>query len=193
MKAQVALLAVPVFLALACSTSSSDPSEKMTASLSRALKASAADTAAAHHVIGIPSRAITGEMENDVRKLGVSAFVHTDHLLKTRATSSQVAALASLDWMERLDLDPEHKFDVSLRMRIEQMKRSNSRERLDVIGRCSAAIPESGRRELEESGAKIRTVIGDIFTAETDLRSLYKLAGLDAVTAIQLAGESSIK
>ena len=175
-----------VVLLCCCATPQKERDQKFTGSLSTALS-SKRDTAARLHVVGIATRPLDAQMESEVRAAGLEMSLVNEHLLRATGTPAQVRAFASFEWIEKIDLDPEHKFDPSLKLKISQLRRAESKERISVIGKCAKPISADFRKELEATGANIGSAIGDIFTAEVSVRELYALAALDAVSFFQLA------
>ncbi|MDH7516121.1 MAG: hypothetical protein QHI48_09635 [Bacteroidota bacterium] len=169
-----------------------NPREKCTASLLKAMTAKY-DTAMRYHVVAVLSKSIERPMEEQVRALGMDPVSPHPTILKAVGTPLQIDALASLDWVERLDMDPEYKFDAALRAYIARAKRENDIQLFRVLGRCARPVSDEIRKDLEQTGARILNVIGDVFTAELTLPVLYHLAGLEVVILLQLTQTGSFQ
>jgi hypothetical protein len=65
---------------------------------------------------------------------------------------------------------------------------ATSEERVDLPIRTAQAAAES-RERLEAAGAELRTVAGDVCTASAPPAALDRLAELDDVVSIDVAGE----
>lgn len=170
----------------ACSQPSGEPAAKFTSSLKKSVEAHA-DTQTLFSVLCIPTRPITADMRGEALAHAREADALGDHLLRASVTGGQLRALAALDWIARVDLDPENKFDLPLRTAVQRARRGGGQARLDVLGKCGRAISPEIKKGLQETGARIGSVIGDMFTADADLAALYALAALDDVTLLQLS------
>ena len=185
-------IVLPALMFFCCSREAGEPSAKYTASLTKAIAVSQ-DSESVFHVLCIPSKVITEQMRSEVsEKTKRSEFVD-EHLLKVECTDVQLRLLASLDWIERIDVDPEYKFDMQLRRRVQQLRRSDKKESFAVLGKCSKAISPELKEVLKGSGAQIGATVGDIFTAEVTLSTLYSLAAVNEVTLLQLSQTGNIK
>ena len=151
--------------------------------------ASRTDTAATVRIVGVASQPIDSMMQREARSFALLFEIVGEHMLKATVTPDQLRTLCGFEWLERVDIDPEYKFDSMLRSRIVSMRRNVSDMTLTVSGKCGKAISTELRADLSASGAKIVSTAGDTFNAEVTLRTLYTMAALDAVTFVQLADE----
>ena len=179
-------IVLPIILLNCCAPGGREAGSKFTASLSQAVT-SMKDSTRLWHALCVPSSAITPAMLQEAREHCASADAVSDHLLKVTCTGTQLDALAALTWIEHIDLDPEHKFDLALRSRVRKLQHEQSQSAFDVLGKCAKAISPELKSKLDSSGARLTTTIADVFTAEVTLTSLYALAGLEEVTLLQLS------
>lgn len=89
--------------------------------------------------------------------------------------------------------DNSHKFDVPLKLKIEELSNKSSNEKIGIFGKCESEITDAMRKIMEESGADIYTIINDTFTASGNSDQIYKLAANDFVTQLQLSTTSEMK
>ena len=173
----------------ACASDPDDSSGKFTASLRKALSLRK-DSTAAVRVVAVASRAIDSTMRGEALRHTVDVEPVGEHLLKASVLPGQLRSLSEIEWLERIDIDPEYKFDSMLRAKTGALRRDVSDAPLLVSGKCAKSISAEQRDELTASGARIVSTAGDTFTAEVTFRSLYRLAALDAVTFLQLSGDA---
>lgn len=86
----------------------------------------------------------------------------------------------------------ETKFDASLRQKISSIGENDPPQILAVMGKCSTTIDALMRQDLIEAGADVRTMQGDIFTANVSSEDVLKVAALDFVVQVQLSKESQL-
>jgi hypothetical protein len=79
------------------------------------------------------------------------------------------------------------KLDAPLRQKLEELRESNRREVLPVLGKCGGQVDEDLKRAIAHQGATLLSAEGDIFTARVPSERLLDLARLAAVTQLQLA------
>jgi len=82
------------------------------------------------------------------------------------------------------------KFDVPLLQKIEEVEKAGSGEEIKVFGKCEVDINDQMRKNIEETGTRVDSIIGKIFTASANPVSLRQLAQLDFVSQIQLSTTS---
>lgn len=63
-----------------------------------------------------------------------------------------------------------------------------SEDRVDLLIGIALETPEA-RKRLEASGAEVRTMAGDVYTASAPLSALDRLAELEDVASIDASGE----
>ena len=81
----------------------------------------------------------------------------------------------------------KEKFDVPLLQKMEEVKKKGSNETIQFFAKCEAEIDDRKKLDLEKTGIKIESVVGNIFTGSGTIVSLQELAKLDFVTQIHLA------
>jgi len=84
----------------------------------------------------------------------------------------------------------EKKCDAPLRTRIVSAAKSGATDDLAIFGKCSGPVDDAQRTSLTKAGAQLRTVNGDLFTADVPLNKIGAVAVLDFVTQLSLSGES---
>lgn len=81
----------------------------------------------------------------------------------------------------------EAKCDASLRLRAEALAKTDLNASLDVLGRTTGSMDDSGRKQLEKAGATLGNVTADLFTAKIPVRRLGDVAALDFVKSLALS------
>ncbi len=89
--------------------------------------------------------------------------------------------------------DSKQKFDVPLKLKVEELEKTASDEVVSVFGKCTVPITDDIKKELEQSGALIATVINDTFTASGNTDQIFKLAAVEFVSQLQLSTTSEMK
>lgn len=82
------------------------------------------------------------------------------------------------------------KFDAPMRQKLSVIEKNGGDESIKFFGKCSHSIDGEMRKSLENSGVKIETVVGDIFTGAGTPGQIRRLAALDFVTQVNLSTTS---
>jgi len=81
----------------------------------------------------------------------------------------------------------EAKCDASLRLRVEELARSDADSLIDVLGRATVALDEPHQKKLESAGARIQKANGDTFAARIPVKRIGHVAALDFVQSLALS------
>lgn len=81
----------------------------------------------------------------------------------------------------------ESKCDAALRLRAEELARTDVSSPLDVLGRTSGSVDDARRGRLEKAGAALGQVTEDMFTARIAVKRLGDVAALDFVKSLALS------
>ncbi len=82
------------------------------------------------------------------------------------------------------------KFDSPLIQKISEVEKSENPGRISVFGKCSEGITGTMQQEMEATGVKINSVIGNIFTGDGTPEELRTLSGIEFIHQIHLSTES---
>jgi hypothetical protein len=85
------------------------------------------------------------------------------------------------------------KLDTALRQKISKMDGSSSNNVIQIIGKTSTEINEEMKSKLEQAGISIESIIGNIFTASANPKSIKKATLLNFVVFIELTKTMDIK
>lgn len=85
------------------------------------------------------------------------------------------------------------KMDTSLNQKITQLEKENPDSIIQFTGKTSENISDQMKSEIEETGIKVETTAGDIFTANGDINSVKKVSMLDFVVYLELVKKLDIK
>jgi len=110
-----------------------------------------------------------------------------------RASCPSAGTLEQFTWIHHVIEDPSEKFDAPLKMKIRSITSGNGEEYIGILGRFSKEITPEIKQNLTDTGARIGTTTGSIFTAKCDVTSLYTLAALHGVTLLQLSRTTELK
>lgn len=105
----------------------------------------------------------------------------------TRFSLVLVLALLGLGCRSENQAAIESKCDAALRLRAEELARTDTSAWLDVLGRTTGAIDDPRRRQLEKAGARLGQVTEDLFTARIMVKDLGEVAALDFVKSLALS------
>ena len=83
----------------------------------------------------------------------------------------------------------ESKINSALKIKLAEVARNSSSEKIQILGKCSEQISETMKVKLVETGADIQSVIGQIFTAEASAEEIKKLTNIDFVLYLELSVE----
>jgi len=81
----------------------------------------------------------------------------------------------------------KEKFDVPLLQKIEEVKKKGTNETIQIFGKCQGDIDDRKKIDIEKTGIKVESVVGNIFTGAGTINSLQEMAKLDFVDQIHLA------
>ncbi|HKQ58219.1 MAG TPA: hypothetical protein VJY35_10170 [Candidatus Eisenbacteria bacterium] len=98
-----------------------------------------------------------------------------------------IVALSVLAGCRAEDTNAMAKLDAPLRQKLEELRESNRREVIPVLGKCGGQIDEDTKRAIAHQGATLLSADGDSFTARVPSEHLMDLARLASVTQLQLA------
>ena len=78
------------------------------------------------------------------------------------------------------------KMDTSLNQKILSLDKEDSDITIQFTGKTNAVINDQMKKELQETGINIETVVSDIFTANGTVSSIKKTSLLDYVVYLEL-------
>ena len=78
------------------------------------------------------------------------------------------------------------KMDSSLNQKILSLEKEDSNITIQFTGKTNAVINDQMKKELQETGINIETVVSDIFTANGTVISIKKTSLLDYVVYLEL-------
>ena len=81
----------------------------------------------------------------------------------------------------------ERKADAALRLRVEELARTDPNATVEILGRTSGAIDETRRKRLESAGASLGQVLEDLFNARVPVKRIFDVAALDFVVSLELS------
>ena len=81
----------------------------------------------------------------------------------------------------------ERKADAALRLRVEELARTDPNASVEILGRTSGAIDATRRKRLESAGASLGSVTEDLFTAKVAVKRIMDVAALDFVVSLELS------
>jgi hypothetical protein len=82
------------------------------------------------------------------------------------------------------------KFDAPLLQKMKELEKTGNKEEIKIFGKCQESINDQMRKSIEQTGTRVESVMGNIFTAAANTVSLKQLAGLDFVIQLQLSTTS---
>jgi hypothetical protein len=85
------------------------------------------------------------------------------------------------------------KMDAPLRQRISYLEREDPNTPVQFTGRTNQTINDELKKKLEDTGIKVESTIGDIFTASGNVESTKKVTMLDFVVFLEIAKKMDIK
>ena len=85
------------------------------------------------------------------------------------------------------------KMDTSLNQKILSLEKEDPNTIIQFTGKTNVVINNQTKKELQDTGINIETVIGDIFTANGTVSSIKKTSLLDFVVYLELAKKLDIK
>ena len=85
----------------------------------------------------------------------------------------------------------EQKIDPALLMTIQQS--AQPEQPLDVLIRTQGAIDATQRAVLEQRGARIGSVMGDVLTARVPARAVVGIADLEFVVHIEISKQQHLR
>ena len=78
------------------------------------------------------------------------------------------------------------KMDTSLNQKILSLEKEDSNITIQFTGKTNVVINDQMKKELQETGINIETVVSDIFTANGTVSSIKKTSLLDYVVYLEL-------
>lgn len=85
------------------------------------------------------------------------------------------------------------KMDTSLNQKILSLEKEDPNIIVQFTGKTNVVINDQIKKELQETGINIETVVGDIFTANGTVSSIKKTSLLDYVVYLELVKNLDIK
>ena len=85
------------------------------------------------------------------------------------------------------------KMDTSLNQKILSLEKEDSNITIQFTGKTNVVINDQMKKELQETGINIETVVSDIFTANGTVSSIKKTSLLDYVVYLELVKNLDIK
>lgn len=85
------------------------------------------------------------------------------------------------------------KMDTSLNQKILSLEKGDPNISIQFTGKTNAVINDQMKKELQETGINIETVVSDIFTANGTVSSIKKTSLLDYVVYLELVKNLDIK
>jgi hypothetical protein len=86
-----------------------------------------------------------------------------------------------------MDESVERKLDPSILMELEGLKEQKVSKPLKIIVRTKGNMNDVQRKQIEEVGLTIGSILGDVFTATGPLTAVLKAARFDFVSYIELS------
>lgn len=85
------------------------------------------------------------------------------------------------------------KMDTPLKMKINDLKKTDPGALIKFIGKCSREIDTEMDTQLKATGVNIESKIKEIFTASGTVAGIKKISALDFVVSLELAKRMDIK
>jgi hypothetical protein len=87
----------------------------------------------------------------------------------------------------------ESKLDASLRIKLDELRKNSSQERIGIIGKCSEEITKEMKEELSNTGTNIQSTINQLFTADASINEIIRLSNLEFVVYLELSQKKEPK
>jgi len=85
------------------------------------------------------------------------------------------------------------KMDTSLNQKILSLEKEDPNIIIQFTGKTSVVINDQMKKEIQDTGIKIETIVSDIFTANGTVKSIKEISLLDYVVYLELVKNLEIK
>jgi|WetSurMetagenome_2_1015567.scaffolds.fasta_scaffold24790_3 hypothetical protein len=85
------------------------------------------------------------------------------------------------------------KMDASLNQKILSLEKEDPNIIIQFTGKTSVVINDQMKKEIQDKGIKIETIVSDIFTANGTVKSIKEISLLDYIVYLELVKNLEIK